>query len=191
VRTVRSSALIPIALVWVGCGDGGSATPSPDAGAGADAGSDAGAPDCPGGAKDEWDAAWAAMEADLLVLVNATRAAGADCGEGLVGPVGAIEMDASLQAAARAHARDMADNDFVGLRGSDGSTFQERHERCGWAGKHAQGADLAAGAPLPEDALDRWLGTPTGCALLLDARWSSFGAGYRPESIWVVAYAEP
>ena len=179
-------------LLWI-AGCGGSTTSALDAGTdgapAGDAAPDASSTACP--TDDEWDPSWVALEDDLVALLNETRAAATDCGAGPVGPVGRLDPYESLRSAARMHARDMAENGFVSSSGSDGSTFQERHRRCGYDGNGAQGADLANDAPTPADALDRWLGTPTGCALLMDDRFENVGVGYQPSGIWVVGYGEP
>jgi uncharacterized protein YkwD len=188
IRTLLGAAVLLCACggdrAKVAAADGGL-----DAASGGDGGGDAGPSGCPTDA--EWDPAWAALEAEVLELVNATRASGADCQGTPAPPVGRVDMYGSLRSAARGHARDMAENAFVSLTGSDGSTFQERDRRCGYDGGGALGADLATDAPTAQDAMDRWLGTTPGCLLVMDVRFEEIGVGYQPPGIWVTAYGQP
>lgn len=182
-----------LVVLWAACGGDSTSVADADADADTDSDSDSDSESdglaCP--ADDEWDPAWTALEDEVVTLLNDTRAAATDCGAGPVGPVGRLDPYQSLRAAARMHARDMAEQGFIGMRGSDGSTFLDRHRRCGYDGGGAQGADLATGEATAQDVLDRWLGTQTGCELVMDVRFEQVGVGYFPEGYWVVGYGEP
>jgi uncharacterized protein YkwD len=88
--------------------------------------------------------------AGLLVQANAFRA-----DQGLA----PLRADAALDAAALAHARDMATNGFFSHAGSDGSTVGNRARMpgCTWTGLSE---NIAKGQTTPEAAMSAWIASP-------------------------------
>ncbi len=79
---------------------------------------------------DVWMPEWSAIEAEVLALINAERAAGTDCPDGSGGtvtmdPQSALSMHPELRCAARAHSYDMATRDYY----SNG-TWNENGDAC-------------------------------------------------------------
>ena len=88
--------------------------------------------------------------AGLLAQANAFRA-----DQGLA----PLRADATLDAAALAHARDMAANGFFSHSGSDGSTVGNRARvpGCTWTGLSEH---IAKGQTTPEAAMSAWIVSP-------------------------------
>jgi len=64
-----------------------------------------------------------------------------------------------LEAAARIHARDMAEHEKMDHEGSDGSQFNERIERRGYHGRKL-GENIAAGQKSVEAVMRGWMNSP-------------------------------
>lgn len=63
-----------------------------------------------------------------------------------------------LQAAAEAHAKDMARTGRMSHTGSDGSSFVDRAKRAGYAVRSA-GGEIIAGSGDPREAVQMWRGS--------------------------------
>ena len=88
--------------------------------------------------------------------------------------------DARLQAAALAHARDMAKRDYFAHRSPDGTSPQQRAEAAGYRARTAGGENLAWGAreaATPSVAVRGWMESPGHRRLLLDPRFVAIGIG--------------
>jgi uncharacterized protein YkwD len=118
----------------------------------------------------------ATSDAGLLGPTNAFRA-----GLGLA----PLSRDATLDAAASAHARDMAANGFMDHRGSDGSTLGTRARKpgCTWTGL---AENIARGQSTPEAALSAWTGSP-GHRRNLAGPYERMGQA-RAGDVWVAVY---
>ena len=86
--------------------------------------------------------------ASIDTLINQVRAE-----RGL----GALERDSRLDAAAAAHARDLAARNALTHRGSDGSDHVARASRAGYGPFVAE--NLAAGQKTPAEVMQAWLGS--------------------------------
>ena len=98
-----------------------------------------------------WNQTWSEYEAQVLVLVNQKRAAGATCGGVAYPPVPALTLDERLRCAARKHSKDMSVNGFFSHTGSDGSTPWARMNSAGYTYTRAA-ENIAAGCSTPS----RW-----------------------------------
>ncbi len=70
----------------------------------------------------------------------------------------ALVMDARLVAAARGHARAMAEENFFGHAGADGSRFSGRIKRQGYSYR-AAAENIAAGQSSASAVIQSWLGS--------------------------------
>lgn len=128
-----------------------------------------------------WDASWAALEDDVLAIVNARRAAGANCGSaGTFGSAPALVMQANLRCAARLHSRDMVERDYFAHDNPDGQSPWDRMEEAGYVGWRAVGENIAAGSPTAEGTMDQWMNSPGHCANIMNAEFTEIGVGYYP-----------
>lgn len=133
---------------------------------------------------------WADAERDALALVNQAR----------VG-CGALKNDPQLQAAAEGHAKAMAEQDFFGHRGQDGSKMQDRIAAQGYRGRKLA-ENIAAGQPTAQKVVAVWLKsaghqrnmldcdfTDTGLALVVQGDDQPLaGQSYAYHSYWVQVF---
>jgi uncharacterized protein YkwD len=107
----------------------------------------------------------------------------------------ALNFIPQLVQAARRHAQDMAENDFVAHQGSDGSDAGARmREACyRWS---AVGQIIGSGAT-PLGMVSAWISSEANRSLLLSEDFIDIGAAYsyRPDSsnghFWVITFGRP
>lgn len=128
---------------------------------------------------ESWDPEYAALEAELVVLVNQYRAQGATCGGRAMPPVGPLTMDPALQCAARVHTKDMADRDFFDHDNPDGDGPSDRMEAAGYDGR-GWGENIAAGRETAEATMEQWMSSSGHCSNIMAAGFSLIGVGYYP-----------
>lgn len=102
---------------------------------------------------------------DALALVNKARTA-AGCGALVVNP--------QLQAAAEGHARAMAQQNFFGHTGADGSKMQDRIAAQGYSGRKLA-ENIAAGQPTAKEVVAGWLKSPGHKRNMLDCDFTETG----------------
>ncbi len=135
----------------------------------------------------------------FLAAINAVRARGAMCAP----PAPPINYDNRLEAAARAHAQDMAYHKFLNHTGSDGSNFLQRIGRYGYPANpgHILGEVLTfTKMSLTntndmqtsfERALENFLQSPNHCRIIMNPRMRDVGVGYTQTSTgyyWVMEF---
>ena len=101
-----------------------------------------------------------AVRRQILDLVNQARAGGQRCGGKRFGPAPPLALDATLNAAALAHSKDMAGSGRFDHRGRDGSSPAMRVERAGYGGHLVVGENIAAGPMTPGEVTSGWLERP-------------------------------
>lgn len=164
-------------------GDGGSASGaggSSGSGGGAGTGGTGEVPDeeyC--AVTEDWDPAYAALEAEIVVIVNRYRAEGANCGGQQMPPAGPLTMDPNLQCAARVHTMDMAERDFFDHDNPDGNGPDDRMEAAGYDGR-GWGENIAAGNSTAEETMEQWMNSPGHCRNIMNDDFTLIGVGYYP-----------
>jgi uncharacterized protein YkwD len=143
----------------------------------------------------DWDAEWAALEEDVVDLVNENRASGANCeSEGSFGPADPLTMDPALRCAARKHSKDMNDRDFFDHNNPSGEGPDERVEAAGY-GWRAVGENIAGGSPDAEGTVSQWMGSDPHCAKIMHPSFEEIGVGYYPggqwDHLWTQVFATP
>ena len=83
-----------------------------------------------------------------------------------------------LHTAARAHSQDMADNDYFGHTGSDGSTLADRINAAGYVGWVTAGENIAAGYTSPESVMEGWLNSTVHMENIYSQLYREIGVGY-------------
>ena len=117
----------------------------------------------------------------MLKLVNKARREGATCGEGAGATVYApgaapLAADKKLKKAARAHARDMATNEFFAHAGSDGSSVADRAARyLAQCGAWGIAENIAAGYANPKLAFEGWMESPGHCRNIMNPDLEALG----------------
>jgi len=118
-----------------------------------------------------------AVRERALDLVNAARSTPRRCGTQPFAAVPPMRASPLLEAAAEAHALDMAERDYFEHAGADGSTPAERVGRTGYRWR-VVGENLAAGPTTAEDVVAGWLASPHHCANMMDGRFTEMGLAY-------------
>jgi uncharacterized protein YkwD len=136
------------------------------------------------------------IEQQVLTLVNRARSQARKCGTFIQPAVPPLTASARLDAAAVAHARDMATHDFFEHRGSDGSMVSDRVTRTGYLWKNVA-ENIAAGARAAETVVQGWIDSPGHCVNLMGAQYKEMGIGYAIERksqsgiYWSQVFASP
>jgi len=133
---------------------------------------------------------------EMLVLVNAQRAAGATCGDEALPPAPPLQWHPAIEAAATDHLQDVAARGVLSHDGSDGSTVGGRARRHGYAWGGV-GENVAAGYRSPALTLQQWLRSPAHCRTLMQANYRHVAVvgrhvpGSRYDAWWVMVLARP
>jgi len=132
----------------------------------------------------DWPMDWWTREEEMLPLVNARRSEGANCGsEGNFGPAPPLTTHPALRCAARAHSKDMADNDYF----SHTNLMNEGPGvRIGYAGYNYNtwGENIAAGNATAAATVDQWMNSDGHCANIMNPSFEHIGIGYSPGGQW-------
>ena len=136
----------------------------------------------------------AALLDQVYARLNEIRAEGGRCGRNEFPRGQPLKRSTELDAAARAHAEDMARNSFLAHTGSDGSNPGERASRYGYAWR-VVAENVASGQTSPDDIAATWLESAGHCANLRDPKYSETGIAYAlnpgdgRDIYWVQLYA--
>jgi len=137
-----------------------------------------------------WPPAWAALEDQVVDLVNAIREEGADCGDaGVFAATAPLVMEPHLQCAARVHSLDMGTRNYFdhnsGPDGPLGDTPFERVAAAEYEG-FLLGENLAAGEDNAEDTVEMWIGSGQHCAKMMNPGATETGIGFAAVdgSVW-------
>lgn len=113
----------------------------------------------------------------ILDAVNATRAAGAQCGERHFPPAPLLAWNGELGDAALAHSQDMAAQRYLSHQGKDGRAVADRALQAGYRWR-AVGENIASGQESADDVVAGWLASPGHCANIMSNTFSDMGAAY-------------
>lgn len=132
----------------------------------------------------DWEPEWAALEREVLVLVNQVRAEGATCGDQALPPAPPLEMEPALRCAARVHTLDMVEREFFDHENPDGEDPTARIVvGAGYEGR-AWGENIAGGSADAEGVMQQWMDSPGHCENILRASYRFIGVGYRPGGLY-------
>lgn len=182
---------LPSALIFIGCGGGGSDSAAvPSSETASSTGSDSGSQTI--STSNPFPAEFIEEEtiAIYLEVINAARAAGQDCGiEGVKPSAPAVTWSDELYSAASEHSTDMAESntfdhsgsgtssDWTGIEYGKQSTSQERIENNGYQEWKTIGENLTAGSTIDtvQEAVDNWIESPPHCAALMNPAYTEVG----------------
>lgn len=142
-----------------------------------------------GGNTDDWPAANAAFEDELLDLVNERRAQGATCGGEDFDATGPLTKDDLLTEAARGHSLDMVERDFFDHRNPDGDSPGDRIEALGYEWS-TWGENIAAGQATPEAVMQTWMNSAGHCSNIMNPDFEEIGLGFY-EGHWTQVFGTP
>lgn len=117
------------------------------------------------------------VQARVLALVNQARAQPRRCGTESFAAAAPVQLNATLQAIAAAHAVDMARYSYFSHTGRDGSGVDDRASRAGYPWR-AIGENIAAGQTQAEAAVQGWIKSPGHCANLMAPAYTEMGAAF-------------
>jgi uncharacterized protein YkwD len=115
------------------------------------------------------------IQREMVKLINAARASQRQCGPTLFSVVSPIAWNSYLARAAHHHAKDMATEDFLAHRGSDGSVVDTRVTAVGYAWQTV-GENVSAGYATSQQTVLAWLGSAEHCANMMDPSFTEIGA---------------
>ncbi|RAL24668.1 hypothetical protein DL240_00215 [Lujinxingia litoralis] len=127
----------------------------------------------------DWDPELAALEEQVVHLVNEYRAEGANCDtEGVFDPAPPVVGEGILRCAARLHSKDMAENDFFDhIHPVTGETPFDRIEKAGYTGSYPQGENIAAGQESAVEVMEGWMESDGHCANIMNPDFTELGVG--------------
>lgn len=102
------------------------------------------------------------IQAEILQRVNALRASGAVCGSVAYPAAGALNWNTTLLEAAKAHANDMATNNYFSHTGLDGRSPAQRVSAAGY-NYSRMGENIAAGQSSVAEVMTAWIASPSHC----------------------------
>jgi uncharacterized protein YkwD len=139
----------------------------------------------------------ALLECQVVALVNQQRAQGATCTGKSMPAVPPLELHSTLQTSARAHAEDMAQNNYFSHDNQKGQSPFDRMEAAGYAFSSA-GENIAAGSSSPEKTMQQWLQSTDGhCENIMKGSFVHIGVGYafsdgaQFKHYWVQNFGKP
>jgi uncharacterized protein YkwD len=110
----------------------------------------------------------------MLEAVNQARRTKCRCGGTLTKKVKPLRWNDALARAAQIHADDMARNDFLDHKGSNGSRPAQRAKAQGYA-YTIVGENCAEGQETLAEAMDAWLRSPGHCRNIKDREFRDLG----------------
>jgi uncharacterized protein YkwD len=136
----------------------------------------------------DWEPAWAALEDEVVALVNDRRSEGGVCGGEAFAPSAPLAVDAALQCAARNHSLDMATRGYFDHTSQDGEEFSERFARAGFEGSFI-GENIAKGPRTADEVMSGWMASAGHCTNILHPDFEFLGVGHHGgDAIWTQTF---
>ena len=112
----------------------------------------------------------------MLELINEARAEARDCGDTFFPAAPPLDWDDRVEAAALGHSVDMAENQFFGHEGTDGSDTGDRLMNEGYD-PSTWGEDILVGLEDEAKVIERFLESPEHCEILMSPSFDDVGVG--------------
>ncbi len=120
------------------------------------------------------------FQSEAIALVNAHRAAGAQCGDrGAFPAAPPLSWNLALGQASLAHSEDMVSFNFFSHTGSDGSDVAARATAAGYLWSSV-GENIAAGYPSVSAVVGAWMASPGHCVNIMNAAYRDIGLACAP-----------
>jgi uncharacterized protein YkwD len=113
---------------------------------------------------------------EVVSLVNAARATGGRCGPDTYPSSTPLLVNEKLQAAAQAHATDMAERNYYDHQSLDGRSPSARMKSAGY-GSRMTAENIAAGQQTATEVVAGWLKSPGHCRNILMPEFREIGVG--------------
>jgi uncharacterized protein YkwD len=130
----------------------------------------------------------------LLREINEARSAGYTCGPTHFEPAEPLVWNKKLAAAARYHAKDMAEHGFLRHTGSDGNDPGERISGAGYQWS-VYAENISQGQQSPDEAVKAWLRSTRHCKNIMNPDVKEAGAALEKSATlrtyWTLVLAAP
>jgi uncharacterized protein YkwD len=125
----------------------------------------------------------------MLKLINDKRVAGCNCGITAMPPVPVLTWSNLLAAAAAAHSKDMATNNFFSHASSNGSTVADRLAavKYNWI---TVAENIASGQIDEQTVIDAWIASEGHCKNIMSASIKEIGVA-KESKYWTQVFATP
>lgn len=115
------------------------------------------------------------FSAQVLALINAERAQGANCRtKGVFAATGALRWNTRLESAALGHSNDMEQHNFFSHTGSDQRNLADRVNATGYTWSRL-GENIAAGYPDVQTVVAAWMASDGHCANVMNPLFAEIG----------------
>jgi uncharacterized protein YkwD len=125
----------------------------------------------------------------LLELINQLRHSGCNCGADYMPPVASLLLNRELEVAAKAHAQDMDQRNYLNHLSPEGTTPAERVEKTGYRG-HFRAENIGRGYAHPEEILTAWKNSVSHCKAMMDGACTEAGIGFS-RNYWEASFGYP
>ncbi|NIQ40354.1 MAG: CAP domain-containing protein [Proteobacteria bacterium] len=136
------------------------------------------------------------IETEMIRLINKARSSKRRCGLKRLPAANPMKWNSNLAKAALKHSIDMANHDFLGHRGSNGSWVTKRVEEEGYTWSSV-GENISGGRESSKETIQAWLASPDHCANIMASFFTEIGAACfrNPSSkygtYWTLVLASP
>ena len=133
---------------------------------------------------------------EMLRLINTARKQSRNCGYKIFTPAGEVSWNPTLARAALKHSVDMATENFVEHKGSDGTYVDDRVEEVGYEWVSV-GENISAGREYSSEVVTAWLRSPVHCESIVRRSFTEIGASCfhnkdtKYKTFWTVVFASP
>ncbi|RUR28086.1 CAP domain-containing protein [Vreelandella nanhaiensis] len=136
------------------------------------------------------------QQQEMLNLVNEARSQARQCGEQSFDSVKPLTWSCKLHDAAKAHSKDMAENQYFSHTSPEGVGIEQRVEEQDYVWR-AVGENIAAGHMSASAVVEGWLESPGHCSNIMNGAFTQMGMAKadNPESryttYWTQALGRP
>ena len=124
-----------------------------------------------------------------LLVINALRTRGCNCGDTYMPPVAPLKWNAGLEQAARVHATNMKAKGFFGHQSPEGTNVAVRATNAGYTWRTIA-ENIAFGQPNLEEVMRSWQDSPGHCRNLMNGQVTEIGMA-RADLYWVQVFGQP
>ena len=129
------------------------------------------------------------LQSEFIAAVNEQRAKGCMCGNRKYEPTLPVSWSKTLYSIAADHSRDMAVNQKMSHKGSNGSDVPDRLNNGGYPWM-AYAENVAFGHSSIQQVMEGWMSSPGHCKNIMNPNCSEIGVAY-DSKYWTMVLAAP
>ncbi len=136
------------------------------------------------------------VENKMVSLINQARSSARRCGRKRFPATKPVRWNPNLARVALNHSMDMANNDFLSHKGSNGSSVEKRVKEVGYVWRSV-GENISGGRETSEQVVSAWLNSVDHCDNIMNPSFTEIGAAcFRNSSskygtYWTLVLASP